>query len=960
MRRTVRSAAPGQHRRRGRAVRATGAALASSLVCGLFVGGVSAFPAAAADEAPHTTIANTLLNGGQTNVGGTTISAWLQEGETLSVDLHPLKAGTGLAEGESGGGAAAITAPEGTVLDTQVFPRGAPPSVTAGGSFVAQKTGVYRITVTDDDSTLPVNLVWNIGVADKSGRAVSGRVWSTSYGIQSGAQESYSSAEERRSSFTLHAITETGARYDLTLRGYDGVGSTVQATNKGNVRVGSSDPSYLSVPMPQSQEGEGIGAQYVQPAGRSDIKGVQSYKLFLDPPAEDLPLSIAPEYRAPIIDGLGYRRSASGSNAGALTGELATQPGTVRVDVDADGDGSYDGERDVHLSTIVAEPGPFAVEWDGRDGRGDAVDFASGRIAFRATVGRTNEFHFTRIDVEASAGGISATDVTGGGSAPTALRWDDSLLTDPGAQRYSTTSATVSGDGGTDSTAGVHRWEGDDSGAGRVINANDSVHGSYGDLRAIDDWISGTEEAVAVAHLDALAPHVTLAKSSPRNPDAPVLPGARVPYRVTLTSDGTGDYVNASVLDYLDQGVLDDAELDVDSIHASHGSATIDRATGRIAWDAGTLPVGTVADLTYDVLVHGRGDRVLTNTACIAGAAFTPSASGQGTDANPCPTVTHTVGEGRLWLKKMASQPAATHGGSAEFDIVVGNSGSVDAEGVSVTDVPSLEHLRDATIEDGAGHVQPASQPVTGLSIPAGQQRVLHVKGQVADGVEAWTLPNRATLSEQPDGFEPPAIENACSDDTTFSCAEIAIVSNEGRLSIEKKALVASASHGGTVEFSIVVTNIGDRVAEGVSLTDVPTLDHVSGVTISRDGGPASSDLSVKGISLAPGASTTFTVKGVVADGVEAWTIANRARLDDQPDSFAPPLVVAACADDATASCANVAVSPVGVVPTVLASTGVAAGPVAAGALLLLVIGGGLLARRRFRSSRGSIAPTDD
>ncbi|WKK70508.1 hypothetical protein Q0F99_11620 [Rathayibacter oskolensis] len=79
----------------------------------------------------------------------------------------------------------------------------------------------------------------------------------------------------------------------MTLRGYDGVASTLQATNKGNVRVGSSDPSYLSVPMPQSSEAGGVGAQYVQASGRSGIAGLQTYKLFLDPPSEDLPLDRA-------------------------------------------------------------------------------------------------------------------------------------------------------------------------------------------------------------------------------------------------------------------------------------------------------------------------------------------------------------------------------------------------------------------------------------------------------------------------------------------------------------------------------------------------------------------------------------------------------------------------------------------------------------------------------------------
>ncbi|WP_146082258.1 MULTISPECIES: DUF11 domain-containing protein [unclassified Rathayibacter] len=953
MSRTEQSGRDERGRPRARTARAlVGTTAGCVLVSGLLGGGLAPPPALAADG-PHTTIENTLLQGGATNAGVTTVSAWVQKGETLRVDLHPLQAGSGTGEGETGGGTARVTAPGGAVLDEQDFAPGAAPSVSAGGSFVADETGVFQIRVSDDDVTAPVNLVWSIGVQDARGAAVAGRVWSDSYAIQSGAKESYSSPEERRSSFTLHAVTETGARYELGLRGYDGVASTVQATNKGNVKVGSSDPSYLSVPMPQSSEAGGIGAQYVQASGRSGIDGLQTYKLFLDPPSSDLPESIAPAYRAPTIEGLAFRRSTAGSDAGTLTGVLGTQPGTVVVDVDADGDGSYDGERDVHLTRIAGTTGPFSVDWDGRDAKGGTVDVTDPDVTFRASIGRTNEFHFTRVDAETSAGGVSVVRSTGGGDDPSMVHWDDSLLAGSNSERYSGTSAVTSGDGGTDSSGGVHRWEGDDSGRGRIPNANDSVHGSYGDLRAIDDWAYGSDGAVAVARLDPLAPHVTIAKTSSVDSATPLLRGARVPYRVTLTSDGTGDYSDAAVIDYLDKGVLDDAELDSGSLRASQGTATIDAETGRISWAAGSLPVGATAELTFDVIVTGEGDRALTNTACLADAPFAPASSGTGTDANPCATVPHDIGEGSLLIRKTASQASAEHGGTAGFDIVVANTGTVDATDVTVTDVPTLDHLLEATIENGAGGTQPATEPVTGLDIPAGGQVSLHVSGRVADGYDAATLPNRVSITHQPEGFDPPTVENACADDATSSCAEIPVPPVEGRLSIEKTAIGNQVDHGGRAGFRIVVANEGARPADGVTLTDVPELAHLSDVTISRDGGPASSDLTVENLSLAPGASTTFTVTGRVADGVDAWTIPNRARLTEVPEGFDPTTVLHPCADDGGASCAQVAVPPVGLVPTVLASTGAAAGPLAAGAGALLLAGGALTALRR-RSTRTS------
>ncbi|QHC57711.1 hypothetical protein [Rathayibacter sp. VKM Ac-2760] len=182
--------------RRGRAVRLlAGTGVGVTVLGGLLGAGAAAPPARAAAPpdgaaagAPHRTIENTLLHGGSTNAGATTVSAWLQKGERLSADLHPLKGGSGTGGGESEGGTASILAPDGSVLDTQVFPRGAPPSVAAGGDFVAAETGVFRVSVSDDDVTAPVNLVWDIGVTGASGAPIAGRVWSTSYAIQSGAR----------------------------------------------------------------------------------------------------------------------------------------------------------------------------------------------------------------------------------------------------------------------------------------------------------------------------------------------------------------------------------------------------------------------------------------------------------------------------------------------------------------------------------------------------------------------------------------------------------------------------------------------------------------------------------------------------------------------------------------------------------------------------------------------------
>ncbi|KQQ18741.1 hypothetical protein ASF48_17635 [Rathayibacter sp. Leaf299] len=918
------------------------------LAGGLLLGGV--VPSALAADA-NASIPNTLLQGGWVNEQTTTVSAWVKAGERFTVNLHPLKAGSGDAEGESAGGSAVVKDPTGKVLASKTYSPGAGPDQVVSGDYVAPADGIYTVAVSDIADGKMVNLVWDIGVKSTSGEAIAGRVWSTSWGLQSGAKTSFATNSERASTFTLHAITETGARYDMTLRDYDGIGSTVQANNKGNVKIGSSDPSYLSVPMQRSAEADGIGADYFQSSNREKVEGLQTYKLFLDPPAADLPESIAPKYSAPTISDLAFKRSGTGSNAGTLTGVLGTQPGTVKVTIDADGDGSYDGEKDVSLTTIVAKPGGFSVAWDGKDAAGDTVDITDPAVTFRATLNRTNEFHFTRVDTEASRGGIEIRRLSAGDTDASTVYWDDSLLVPGNAVRESTTPLTSNGKNGVDSTGGVHGWDGETE----TRNPNTGLSGSYGDYRSIDDYTFGTDGAEATAPLAALEPHVTLTKTSTVPSDQKLVPGQTVPYTLTLTSDGSGDWAGGTVTDFLDDGVLDDATLDTASIKASSGTADIEESTGRIIWTAGTIPAGQTATLEFTVTLNDAAgiseDRELVNTACLAApgeaAALQRSVAAASTASNECATVPHTIGEGKLWIKKSTEQAQVENGGTGEFQILVGNSGDLDATDVSVTDVPSLEHFTNATITLPDGTTQPADTPVTGLDIPAGGQVLLTVSGTVDSGYQAVTIPNRAKITEQPPGFTPPTVENPCIDDATSSCTELTTQKIPGQLDIKKTAHEESTSHGKEAGFDIVVSNTGKRTAENFTLRDVPNLEHLRDVTISRDGGTKSAFVDhIDGITLKAGESTTLSVVGTVADGTDAWTIENRATLTNLPGGFEPPTVQNPCTDDAAYSCADVTVPKVTVATPpkpggFLASTGADSGPflIAGSSLLLLGLG---------------------
>lgn len=631
---------PRSRAHRPRAARLTALATAACLAS---ISLIATIPAAHAADPANTTLPGTILHGGSTNNHKTTVFAYVKAGEAFAATFgeHP---------GMNSRMTVTITDPLGTVRQTST--PGGPVSIDT--QMIAEVDGVWSVTI-EDPADIATNrpqfpgVTWSIS-AQKDGTAIPGRVFSESLAFNTPTETTLS----------LFALTKSGGLYRQTLRDYNGVDSTIQVTNKGNVRSGDAacDPAYQSVPMPSSSGADGSGVAYEQPVSPTACPGLERYRLFLDQPSADLPATatkwadgrttdtwVGATYTAPTISGLSYTRSGTAGNAGTLTGTLDTQPGTVNLEIDADGDGVFDGPKDVKLSTIVPQPGPFRFAWDGKDASGAPVD-ASAASAFRTTLAQTNEAHFLRTDTEVSRGGIELLRLTGGTTNPSVVYFDDSRFANTSAERYSKTSLLASGDRGIDSTGGVHRWTGDDTPATRSPNANTGTTGSWGDLRSIDDWTFGADSAVASVAITPLTPHLSIEKHGAAS-STPLTAGGTIDYTVVLTSDGTGDFTEANpakAIDHLDQGVLDKATLVEGSIATTTGTATID-AQGRIAWNAGALPVGATSTLTFRVTVLPNDDPAradIVNTACVASAPHRPSTSEYGTDENPCATVPFT------------------------------------------------------------------------------------------------------------------------------------------------------------------------------------------------------------------------------------------------------------------------------------------------------------------------------
>lgn len=445
------------------------------------------------------TLPGVLIQGGMTNRLKTTLFAYTKPGDTVRAAFRRSSA----PQDSWAPSTVTITSPSGVVTDRLSLDASTPVSTIVGSERVSTEDGVWSIMVEDRPPAPEIrgaNLTWEVGVHRDDTR-VPGRVFTESLGVHTGPP----------ADITLFALTRTGGLYRQVLRAYDGIDSTLQVTNKGNTAVGDPQcaPTYRSVPMPTSPEAKGIGRTYRQPLDAADCAGLERYRLFFETPAGDLPVSAArwadgrsadtwlgARYSAPQVTGLSFARTTATANAGVLTGALPTQPGTVDVQIDADGDGRFDGPADVRLSQTVPRTGPFRLDWDGKNGAGVATSIR-GPISMRATLSRTNEAHFLRIDAERSIGGIEIERLTGGTTAPRAVHFDDSLFDGSSAARFSRSTPSTSPAGGLDSLGGLHQWASDDTTADRNPNMNSGSTGSWGDLRSIDDWAFGADRATA-------------------------------------------------------------------------------------------------------------------------------------------------------------------------------------------------------------------------------------------------------------------------------------------------------------------------------------------------------------------------------------------------------------------------------------------------------------------------------
>ena len=516
--------------------------------------------------------------------------------------------------------------------------------------LTSDSAGVWTVDMFNALDTPSVDasaLRWDIVPRDADGTAHQGRVWTYNY---------------RRAAHRIHLNAYTGdavTRFDafpagnaphgtvvwnqsawiwspegLLLRvddmGYNGLISSLWATSHGLVDA-DCQPLRVSRSM-----GGGWPGTALADAQRC---GLPLYRVFFEHPDLTMPASaqffddatgqIVADHRVtfdfvqPELGSISFTQTGSGNVFdGQIAVELSGQPTTVRVELDLDGDGNFDGPADrLLIDSWTLQPGTTSLPWDGMDAYGLPVSLEQS-VGIRVTLLSSFETHIVANDVEWRLGGIRLTALNGplAASADTRylVNWDDSdpSFFDGSGNRLcwgndevplACREADVFPESvvGTqvDSRDGVHRW-------GGIPTATDA-HGSasWGDGRDMVTWqtvnfadfadaeVSGVVRLGGEADLEISIDFPVDAHTS--EPIVPVCsPSTDIVLEVTVTNHGPDQATGVTVA-------------------LPAGTALI---TGADLADGTALPAGTaLPDGQGQVSANAAGDRVLVGEVPVGG-----------------------------------------------------------------------------------------------------------------------------------------------------------------------------------------------------------------------------------------------------------------------------------------------------------------------------------------------------
>ena len=338
--------------------------------------------------------------------------------------------------------------------------------------------------------------------------------------------------------------------------------------------------------------------------------------------------------------------------------------------------------------------------------------------------------------------------------------------------------------------------------------------------------------------------------------------GGSVTYTIVVSNAGPSDAIGATVSDAV-TSLPQVASASWTCVGAGGATCTAGPVAGNIA-DTVNIPVGGTATYTLVASLRSSAAGSLANTATVTAAAGT---SDPGAANNSAVDTDTEVRVADLTITKTDGVATYLAGGTTTYTIVVGNAGPSDAIGATVTDaVTSLPQVASASWTCvGAGGATCAAGPVAGniadtVNVPVGGTATYTVAVQLRANATG-NLANTATVAPPAGTTDPgPGADTATDTDTPGS--------RVSDLSITKTDGVASYTAGGTVTYTIVVSNAGPSDAENATVTDtvlaLPQVASASWTCVAAGGatctaGPVAGNLNDT-VDVPVGGTATFTL----------------------------------------------------------------------------------------------------
>ncbi len=336
-------------------------------------------------------------------------------------------------------------------------------------------------------------------------------------------------------------------------------------------------------------------------------------------------------------------------------------------------------------------------------------------------------------------------------------------------------------------------------------------------------------------------------------------PGSPITYSITVTNTGMSDAVNVNVVDTLPAGVVATA-ITVDGTQVTDNNPD----AGILSFVLPSVPTGAGNAVTVLVTANigAAVTGAITNMVAISGGGVGDPPAG-----NTATVTTNVLPQVDARIVKTGTATAVPGGPAITYTLQVFNDGPSVATNAVVTDtLPAGLTLQSITLGGVAVNNTGTDNNVQ-FTIPellVGTTNAVYTITAAVDPAATTALSNTATVTAT--GDTNPA--------NNTSTAVVTTLTPTADLGVTKSVSAANAQPGDQLTYTIIVTNSGPSVAQGVTLTDVlpPGVTFVSGT------GPGGVPLTAAGQTvnvvigtLNPGVSNqqTYTIIGSINNDVQ-------------------------------------------------------------------------------------------